>query len=69
MTSLHQLTAEVSQGKLQYPVRFRRKVARLTGMEVANASLYEGAQPAPRRVMMDNSVTGSSKGGAVGRGS
>ncbi|HEC91130.1 MAG TPA: glycine dehydrogenase, partial [Alphaproteobacteria bacterium] len=34
---------EVSQGTLQYLFEFQTQVAMITGMEVANASMYDGA--------------------------
>ena len=48
---------EVSQGTLQYLFEFQSQVALLTGMEVANASMYDGASACAEAVMMAARVT------------
>jgi glycine dehydrogenase subunit 1 len=48
----------MAQGTLQYLFEFQTQVALLTGMEVANASLYDGATACVEAVMMANRVTG-----------
>ncbi len=52
---------EVSQGTLQVLFEFQTQVAMLTGMEVANASMYDGATSAAEAVMMANRVTRRSR--------
>ncbi len=47
---------EVSQGTLQYLFEFQTQVALITGMEVANASMYDGATACAEAVMMAGRV-------------
>jgi len=61
LTSYTPYQPEVSQGTLQYLFEFQTQVALLTGMEVANASLYDGATSCAEAVMMANRVTSRKK--------
>ncbi len=48
---------EVSQGTLQVLFEFQTQVALITGMEVANASMYDGATACAEAVMMAHRIT------------
>jgi len=48
---------EISQGTLQVLFEFQTQVAALTGMEVANASMYDGSTGTAEAVLMAHRVT------------
>jgi len=50
--------AEISQGTLQAIFEFQTMICELTGMEVANAGMYDGSTGVPESVMMASRVTG-----------
>ena len=61
LTSYTPYQPELAQGTLQYLFEFQSQVAILTGMEVANASLYDGATACVEAVMMANRLTRRAK--------
>jgi glycine dehydrogenase subunit 1 len=61
LTSYTPYQPEIAQGTLQYLFEFQTQVAALTGMEVANASMYDGSTGAAEAVMMACRVTRRSK--------
>jgi glycine dehydrogenase subunit 1 len=61
LTSYTPYQPEIAQGTLHYLFEFQTQVALLTGMEVANASMYDGSTACAEAVLMAHRVTKRSK--------
>ncbi|MFN3857201.1 MAG: aminomethyl-transferring glycine dehydrogenase subunit GcvPA [Caulobacter sp.] len=61
LTSYTPYQPEIAQGTLQVLFEFQTQVAALTGMDLANASLYDGSTAAGEAVMMASRVTRRNK--------
>jgi glycine dehydrogenase subunit 1 len=56
LTSYTPYQPEIAQGTLQYLFEFQTQVAMLTGMEVANASMYDGSTATSEAVLMAHRI-------------
>jgi glycine dehydrogenase subunit 1 len=57
LTSYTPYQPEIAQGTLQMLFEFQTQIALITGMEAANASMYDGATSCAEAVMMANRLT------------
>ena len=60
-TSYTPYQPEISQGTLQYIFEFQTLICQLTGMEVANASMYDGSTSMAEAYLMSQRVTRRNK--------
>src|ERR1700756_2831521 len=61
LTSYTPYQAEIAQGTLTTIFEFQTMICQLTGMDVANASMYDGSSAVPEAAMMAVRATGKGR--------